>query len=153
VNRAAPWVETRRRRRDARATALFHYIERSLDETERELDERLESRPLRDARSDLTPNERGHLRQSISKAREILACVADRFALDAPSMDLRRSIASRFSLLAIDAVSATSKALRAYGPIDDELRYVLDPLIETLVRALEAVVRAAAGSASPEKKP
>jgi hypothetical protein len=89
--------------------------------------------------------ERERLRECIAHARDMLGTIADTFALEGNSRDVRRSIVARFSLLAIDARSATSHGLRSYGPVDDRLPAALDPLIEALARGLEAAVRNASG--------
>lgn len=121
--------------------SVLRYVEQSLDVAERELDAEPGRGILHQLQSDLDRRERERLRESIANARDVLGTIADRFALETSSRDVRRSIVSRFNLLAIDAGSASSHGLRSYGPVDEELPAALDPLVEALARELEAAVR------------
>ena len=67
--------------------------------------------------------------------------LADRLRLEAGSIDLRRSIVARFSILAIDARSIVSEGLRAYGPVHQDVAKNLDAPTESLAEALEGVLR------------
>jgi hypothetical protein len=125
--------------------SVLRYIEQSIADAERELDAEPGRGILHELRSNFDRRERERLRECIAHARDMLGTIADTFALEGNSRDVRRSIVARFSLLAIDARSATSHGLRSYGPVDDRLPAALDPLIEALARGLEAAVRNASG--------
>jgi hypothetical protein len=133
--------------------SVLRYIEQSLQTTERQLNTEQSSGVLQDLRSDLRARERERLRERISNARGILRSLAERFALQADSSDLRRSLVSCLSLLAIDAGSAASDGLRAYGPVHESLPGALDPFIEALARELDAVVASLAEDAASGRTP
>jgi hypothetical protein len=133
--------------------SVLRYIERSLQLAERELATEPSGGILQDLRSDLSARERELLRERISNARGILCTLAERFSLRTDSSDLRRSIVSCLSLLAIDAGSAASDGLRAYGPVRESLPAALDPLIEALARELEAAVASVAGGRQGRRTP
>lgn len=129
----------------AHLESILRYIEGALDDAERELDAEPGSGILRGFRNDLGARERARLREGIANARDLIGTIADRFGLGADARDVRRSIVSRFSLLAIDAGSASSQGLRSYGPVEEKLHDALDPLITGLASELDAAVRNASG--------
>ena len=129
--------------------SVLRYVERSLDETERDLQIQPNTGILCRTSSDLSPIERDHLRESIAKVRSVLATLAGCLALEREASDLRRSIVARFSILAIDARSIAGEELRGYGSVRRELAEGLDVYVDALVEALEEVLHCVGAGEQP----
>jgi hypothetical protein len=107
-----------------------------------------ENRLLRTDVADL-PADFGHrIQPEIDSIRRSIGTLAERFGLEPDRQSRFRRAQAVLVTAAVEIEDATSRALRAYGPVDAAVSRELDPLLEDIGRALRAMIAALLASAA-----
>lgn len=107
-----------------------------------------ENRSLRTDVADIPADFGRRIQPEIDRIRRTIGALADRFGLEPDRRSRFRRAQAVLVTAAVEIDDATSRALRAYGPVDAAVSGELDPLLEDIGRALQAMTAALLASAA-----
>ena len=87
------------------------------------------------------------IQPEIDRIRRIIGALAELFGLEQDRRSRFRRAQAVLVTAVVEIADATSRALRAYGPVDPAVSRELDPLLEDIGRALRAMTAALLASA------
>lgn len=114
-------------------------LDRQLYDAEQFVRGELGSGPMFETRSDLTVEEKKTLLELLSKAREVVRKLRDRFALTAQRQDVRHWLLGHFSILWNILQDSRAEKLKGFGEVSRDLAPQLDPEVDQLVEIVSRV--------------
>ncbi len=124
-------------------------LDRQLSEAERLVTSELARGPMFAMSSDLTAREKQDLQRLLAQAREIVAKLRDRFALEVQTQDVRHWLLGHFSVLWNILHDSRAEKLKGFGDVAGDLSTQLDPEIEQLIEIVSEVKSLVSSSHQP----
>lgn len=127
---AVPTLNEPQRRR---VSITLGYLEKTLVEIERALEQGDYQGILFDLRNDVPPAVREELIAAAAVVREHIAVLAERFDLQRMENELAKQVASSLVYCWETLVGSTSKGLKGYGVVSEGLGDALDPELDAII--------------------
>lgn len=120
---------------------ILGMVEKNLSQKEQLLRSGGEKGILYEIVDPLREEQRQALLAQVAMLRDGIAQVKEQFGLAVERINLQRMIAGEFNILWVWLQEATTKKLRRYGAVDEDLQYRLDPLLEKMAGLIETVLQ------------
>ncbi|GBC76829.1 hypothetical protein HRbin08_00297 [bacterium HR08] len=121
-----------------RLEVSFGLLDRALVEMERlYLSSDLPQGAMFEVTSDLTPDERAHIRMTIARVRDRLRRLREQFQLQPQRREVRSLLRGYFAHFWAVLSDCRADKLRGYGEVAPQLKQALDPEVEALLIAVQ----------------
>jgi len=120
-------------------TVTVRKIDEQMNRLERALRHGTEAGLLYTIRDSYSPAEKEHLLEQIVRVRRVLKILKEKFHLEPMETDLRRIVVATASHLWVILEDSKSRRLKGYGEVPEELARELDPLLDELIRLIDAL--------------